>query len=483
MRCSPVFGRGLPGLEAWPAADFAPTSSTLPTGASGLRFILVARAPGCAGSRTSPRSRPPAAPPGSRSARHDGRADLGRLRRAVRRRGRPVPHRGLAPACARGREARPAARPEAHVVDRYCKVEGRTRWAIGDSAAVPIRPAGQPTHRRASTRCARAARLPATSPPRSRGRPRRSPTRPWRVRRHGPPEGGGGDPRHQVARVPACSWPANDLYMMPGIKRSYAWCRLDGGLRVRAGHVQPAARAPPVLETRPLGRGRASRRCAAEHRCRRARAGLGGPARFWNWLVADARDTRGTRRRDARGRRVRPGAALTGTSTARRGRSSGFGRARARLLRAARPPTSAPTSLRVSDAARRAGARARRLGVALAPPLRRRGSGVSLSPAACCSCAASGIGTAQPAPRSGSRRIANAGRRQGHPAAALGYFGVLRSPRRSTRRRAGAAERPLRCGHAASGGAGWRCSVRTHRARRAGDRRPRRSRPYARPAW
>ncbi len=66
------------------------------------------------------------------------------------------------------------------VVDRFCQVEGRSDvWAIGDAAAVPdpAGPAGRRL-RRVSTRCARAARWAATSPPRSAPAGRsRSPTR------------------------------------------------------------------------------------------------------------------------------------------------------------------------------------------------------------------------------------------------------------------------------------------------------------------
>ena len=134
----------------------------------GMRFVLVeardrvmpeisAGLADVRGARAAPaRDRGP--------ARHDDRARVRRLDRALDRRGGPDAHGGLDG----GREAAPVVgrlglplddggRIKA---DRYCQVEGFDDvWAIGDAAAVPdpARP-GQPRRRPASTRCARAAR-------------------------------------------------------------------------------------------------------------------------------------------------------------------------------------------------------------------------------------------------------------------------------------------------------------------------------------
>ena len=96
--------------------------------------------------------------------------------------------------------------PAGSVVDKYCQVEGFDDvWAIGDAAAVPD-PA-RPGHPSPPT-CQHAIRQGRTVGAQRRGGARRGHAQAVhlqdarRVRRHGPPPGGGGDARDQVARLP-----------------------------------------------------------------------------------------------------------------------------------------------------------------------------------------------------------------------------------------------------------------------------------------
>ena len=184
-----------------------------------------------------------------------GRADLGRLGRAVGRRAGAVPDRRMdgrrAPG-ARGREARAAARRDgtdrgrpllpgrgAHgrVGDRRLGRGARSRAArTGDAADLPARAApgphgGRQRRRRAGRRAAEAVHLQDAR----------------RVRRHGPPEGGGRDAGDQVARVPGVV-PRPHLphdHDAGGQATAAARGRLDRGPRVRSRRLGArAARAP-----------------------------------------------------------------------------------------------------------------------------------------------------------------------------------------------------------------------------------------------
>ncbi len=197
---------------------------------------------------------------------HDGRADLGRLGRAVRRRGRPVPHRRLDRRRAPGTRSSPSsACRSTRTAGSWSTATARSRAATtcGRSATPPRCPIppgpGQPT----PPTCQHALRQGRTVGRQRRRRARRRPAEAVhlqdarRVRRHGPPEGGGGDARHQVARVPglvpgphlppvhdaghqaaSCAWSSTGR-----------WTSLFGRDTSELGQLGH----PPVLETQTAG--------------------------------------------------------------------------------------------------------------------------------------------------------------------------------------------------------------------------------------
>ena len=188
----------------------------------GLRFVLVeARdrlmpeiSAGAGGLR-----RRRAAPPRDRDPpRHHDRARLGRLDRALHRRGDPDPHGrvdGGRQAAPDRRRAGPAARRgRPHPGRRVLPGRGLRR-RLGDRrrgrGARTRRARASRRRRPASTRSGRAARSAATSRRRSaHGQPQAVQLQDARrVRRHGPPPGRGGDARASggAASRPG-SWPA-----------------------------------------------------------------------------------------------------------------------------------------------------------------------------------------------------------------------------------------------------------------------------------
>ena len=211
-----------------------------------------------------------AAPPRDRDpARHDDRARLGRLDRALHGRGDPDPHgrldrgRQAAPDRRRARACRSTTRGRIKV-DRVLPGRGLRR-RVGDrrrrrGARTRRAPASR-RRRRASTRSARAARSAPTSRRRSAQGTQQAVhlQDARRVRRHGPPPGRGGDARDPLARLPGVVPgphlpPADDAgHPPPRAARG----RLDRRPAVRARLVRARPARPPAAARG--GRARASR--------------------------------------------------------------------------------------------------------------------------------------------------------------------------------------------------------------------------------